>query len=525
MRSLLRRSFVFVHRWLGAALSVVLTLWFVSGIVMMYWSYPAVSIGDRLLRAPTLRAADVKFSAEQVFDGPLEQQPADVTLTSFDGRPAYLGGGRLVYADTATPQLAVDDALLDRAAAAWSGQPLVLAAKQSVEAVDQWTLSSSLRNLRPLYKYSWPDGQQVYVHGGSGEVVQYTTTASRFWAYLGAIPHWLYIPALRTQDAGWLRFMMWSALLGVVTAVLGIAVAAWMYSPRKRYQYAGQPSSIPYRGWKRWHTVIGLAVGVIATTWSFSGLMSLEPFNLEQRLTDLTAPAPQERDADSMQAFIRMADILRGGRLPFSAYAAKSPAAAIASVPDFEVKELEYASIDGTAIYVLMNARGETRIVPIQGSPFAGFDGPAIIQRLRAAAGGVATELQVLDRYDAYYRDRRGALPLPVIKIQMRDSVGSRYYVDPKTATIVGSHSGREWVRRWLYQGLHSLDFPWLYNHRPLWDIVVITLLLGGTALCVTSLVLTWRVVARKAAALVAARIGHPADQLVLDVEGARPRT
>ena len=63
---------------------------------------------------------------------------------------------------------------------------------------------------------------------------------------------------------------------------------------------------------------------------------------------------------------------------------------------------------------------------------------------------------------------------------------------------MVGSYSARDWVNRWLYHGLHSLDFPWLYNYRPLWDIVVITLMLGGTAICVTSLVLTWRVLARK---------------------------
>ena len=49
-------------------------------------------------------------------------------------------------------------------------------------------------------------------------------------------------------------------------------------------------------------------------------------------------------------------------------------------------------------------------------------------------------------------------------------------------------------MSRWLYHGLHSLDFPWLYNYRPLWDIVVITFMLGGTALCVTSLILAWRV-------------------------------
>ncbi len=55
-------------------------------------------------------------------------------------------------------------------------------------------------------------------------------------------------------------------------------------------------------------------------------------------------------------------------------------------------------------------------------------------------------------------------------------------------------------MSRWLYHGLHSLDFPWLYNYRPAWDIVVITFMVGGTALCVTSLMLAWRVLGRKLA-------------------------
>ncbi len=48
---------------------------------------------------------------------------------------------------------------------------------------------------------------------------------------------------------------------------------------------------------------------------------------------------------------------------------------------------------------------------------------------------------------------------------------------------------------------MHSLDFPFLYKYRPLWDIVVITLMLGGVAVCLTSLVLGWRVLQRKVAA------------------------
>ena len=99
----------------------------------------------------------------------------------------------------------------------------------------------------------------------------------------------------------------------------------------------------------------------------------------------------------------------------------------------------------------------------------------------------------------------------------MNDAVRTRYYINPKTARVVDSYSQEGWVSRWLYHGLHSLDFPWLYKYRPLWDIVVITLMLGGTALCVTSLVLTWRVVARTAMAAIRARFTPPNEDLSLE--------
>jgi hypothetical protein len=101
----------------------------------------------------------------------------------------------------------------------------------------------------------------------------------------------------------------------------------------------------------------------------------------------------------------------------------------------------------------------------------------------------------LLDRYDRYYLSRTRQRPLPVLLVRVNDAEQSRYYIDPKTARVVYSYSAKTWMSRWLYHGLHSLDFPWLYDHRPLWDIVVITFMLGGTALCVTSLILAWRVI------------------------------
>jgi len=100
-------------------------------------------------------------------------------------------------------------------------------------------------------------------------------------------------------------------------------------------------------------------------------------------------------------------------------------------------------------------------------------------------------------RYEAYYMDRQHRNPLPVIFVQLSDKERSIYYIDPKTARIVQSYNSRARWNRWLYHGLHSMDLPWLYNHRPIWDIVVLIFLLGGTALCITSLLLAWSVLRR----------------------------
>jgi hypothetical protein len=46
---------------------------------------------------------------------------------------------------------------------------------------------------------------------------------------------------------------------------------------------------------------------------------------------------------------------------------------------------------------------------------------------------------------------------------------------------------------RWGYYGLHGLDFTFLYSKRPLWDILMLTLVSGVVVLSVTTLVPAWR--------------------------------
>src|SRR5262249_44328168 len=170
---MVRRAAIFVHRWLGVALCLLFLLWFPSGIVMMYWDFPTVSPASRLERSPALDPAAIRVSPAEAADKAGLDSPGQVRLNTFDGRPVYrfrssASGEAIVYADTGEEQLEFPRDMVDRIASAWSGQTAASADVRPVEDVDQWTLQSRLQDLQPLWKYTWPDGQQVYVSQATG---------------------------------------------------------------------------------------------------------------------------------------------------------------------------------------------------------------------------------------------------------------------------------------------------------------------------------------------------------------------
>jgi hypothetical protein len=485
-----KRSLIFIHRWLGVALCLLFLLWFVSGIGIMYFPMPSVQPAARLERLPVLDSSKIVVSPGEAA-AKFGIDPDELRLTSFDGRPVYrIGGsdGPVVYADTGEEQGEVPIELVNRVAAAWTGQPVANASVQEVIEVDQWTLQTRLGELGPVFKYSWPNGEQVYVSQATGDVVQYTTRASRIGAYIGPIPHWLYFTPLRKHGLQWSRIVIWSSGIGTIAAILGVIVGLWMYSPSRKYRYAGAPTSIPYRGQKRWHTVFGLVFGIATITYAFSGMLSMDPF------PSFNDRRNQARGSDEPD--VRGA--LRGTVDPAS-FDRKHPRQALEQLGPLPVKEVELTTFAGEAFYLARLADGDTRVVPMDGEPRTGFDQMEIVRVVSAAAGGRMTT-RMLSKYDRYYLDRTRTRPLPVVLAEGTNGERTRYYIDPKTARVVQTYNSSNWVNRWLYNGLHSLNFPWLYEYRPLWDIVVITLMLGGTALSVTSLVLAWRVLGRKLA-------------------------
>jgi hypothetical protein len=231
---------IFCHRWLGVAWCLLFALWFTSGIVMMYWSFPEVEAADRLARSPALEASRIQVSPQDAYASLRLPDPSEqAQLSMFNGRPVYrFRSGRqqpVVYADDGQPRTETSRELGEQIAAAWTGQPVSAEKFEgSMTEVDQWTVGGPGRALWPLLKYSWPDGEEVYVSTVSGDVVQYTTRGSRLAAYFGAIPHWLYFTPLRRNGVLWRKVVLWASGVGIVVSLLGILVGIWMYSPRKR---------------------------------------------------------------------------------------------------------------------------------------------------------------------------------------------------------------------------------------------------------------------------------------------------
>ena len=80
-----------------------------------------------------------------------------------------------------------------------------------------------------------------------------------------------------------------------------------------------------------------------------------------------------------------------------------------------------------------------------------------------------------------------------MLRVKFDDPESTWLYVDPQMSRLVGRAHRRERLQRWIYRGFHSLDFNFWYYNRPLWDIGVIVLSLGGTLLSIIGIVIGWK--------------------------------
>ena len=75
----------------------------------------------------------------------------------------------------------------------------------------------------------------------------------------------------------------------------------------------------------------------------------------------------------------------------------------------------------------------------------------------------------------------------------LNDAENTHYYLDPTTGALLARvDTNRRW-RRWLFDAIHRLDFAAWVRVRPAWDIILIALMLGGSAVSATGVYLAVR--------------------------------
>lgn len=499
-----KRWLYLVHRWLGVLLCAFFAMWFLSGVVMMYVGYPKLTQAERLAHLPPLRSATL--GTEPMLEPADALARAGLTGPLQDLRLAVASGGRAVYlvvpaapAGDAVPRPrrapapAVIDALtgerLQRvdaehalaSARAFAQEPGARIAHLGTIDEDAFTHSRALDVHRPLHRLHLGNsaGTVVYVSGTTGEVVRDAPLQERAWNYAGAWIHWLYPFRGNVFNGYWTDIVNWLSIAGIVLTLTGIVVGVLRWRFQGRYKTG---SRTPYRGFMmRWHHVFGLVFALITFTWIFSGLMSMNPWKIFD-----SGAAPLRQQA------------MNGGPLVLPPQAAAVQALLSGVSPN--TRELRWVQSAGHPLVLAYSPTGAPALLDATTAAPHQWPPGAVAEAAARLLPHAVVRTETLTAYDLHYYDRAthtmtggGDKPLPALRLVFDDPHATWVHIDPHTGAVLGRTDSYRRTSRWLFSMLHSWDWLPLLERRPLWDIVLIVLSLGGAVLSATGVVIGLR--------------------------------
>ena len=523
----IKRWILLGHRWLGIGTCLLFFLWFLSGMVMMYVGHPKLTWQERLEHLPPLEASQPLLSPADAFrQAGIHGTVTDLRLANARaGQPVYIAqvrpdskpapdaprpephlvaldartGALLPPTDPATA-LASAQAYLEQGepshpssssappassprqpsatAQGAPGKPLY----QGITAEDAHTHSKAMDLHRPLHKVLLPDADQtlLYISGTTGEVVRDAPRLERGFNYLGAWLHWLYL--FRDTAIDWTELIIWLSVIGIVSVISGFlsGIIRWRFS--RPYRSGSRSPFAP--GALRWHHILGLVFALTTCTWIFSGLMSMNPWDIFEA-DDSIIDARRISSPDIQPS-----------------HATATPQALLARTTT-PVRELQWHTL-----------LGKTRVKGIRTHdvPPGNADQPLLLsartgkpyplepERLRSALftlqPGYPPRIDILRQDDFYYYSRaehtmgggRKPHPLPIWRVRYDDPNQTWLHIDPTTGQVLNEMDSYQRAERWLFALLHSWDWLPLLRNRPLWDIVMLVLAAGGLALSATGI-------------------------------------
>ncbi|MCI4592081.1 PepSY domain-containing protein [Sphingobium sp. BYY-5] len=472
----MKRWLYIFHRWTGIVLCLFFAIWFLSGLVMLYVSFPSFRASERVATAAPIDWRQVRVGPDQALATLGEAEfPNEMRLGMTGGEPVYRfvmkDGRRAISARSGREIQAVDARRAGAIASVLVGAPV-----QSIDPVDhdQWVVTRAYKAMAPFWRVRLADRAttDIYVSQRTGEVVQNTTAHERFWNWLGAVPHWIYFEALRLFQEPWRQTVLWISGVAMFGAVAGFWIGVLRVRLNRRYK-SGSVS--PYRGWMKWHHVVGLLGGLFLVGWVFSGWLSMSPWGGLRDKGQADVPRLYAR-AQPVFPAIDPAIFLRRGH---------------------DAREIRFAYLGGLPIITIWGPQPAELLDGRNGRPII-LDQPRILAMARNAMPGARlVGVERLEQPDRYWYStgdpRDDSRPLPILRLKFVDPARTWLHIDPATGALLGQLGAGGRSYRWLFNALHSLDLPWLLIWPVMRHVLIWFLSIAGVAISVSGMVIGWR--------------------------------
>lgn len=460
-----------VHAFLGALLSLLFLIWFLSGFMMMFTSFPR--LGGKDAKHKTEINGEGLPSLEKILSClPEGEQLSSFRLTTIEDKPVLdlktPNAHYLLSADSLLKPIEskVSDEWIISYAERWSSYPIM--GIDTLRTLDAWTPYSSLKKKLPIYRfrYSDPEKTYLYISSKSGEPLQTCTKTQRLKASLGTIPHMLYFWQLRQNRDLWLLIVSILAGLGAIMTLTGLIVGVQVYV--QKYKRSGQLRSPYKKKAYKWHHIFGTIFGFFVMMFALSGMMSLNdlPEWMVKQHNPHLKNEIRKKDKLEIQSFLASdyRDLMKLKN----------------------VQEITFQQFGQTPYFIIIHSgeasqyrlSSDGKITPL-------FFSEDEVKKRIARHLDSTIEIELMQEYDNYYCSTSGKSELPIYRIKANDPDKSIIYVSPTTGyTRYYNTSGR--VKKWIYPAFHSLRFKFFANHPTFRMVLMMILVLGGSIVSAT---------------------------------------
>lgn len=459
-------------------------MWFVSGLVLIYYPFPGVATEQVYENMDVLPDSLPPVEALLSRSGTSDKNLKNLEVSQFQGQTLLTkqvkDGKSVVCIDSSQSVNSITAETLEAIAQKWVG--ISPSRIDTLNEREIWIMYSRYDKEMPIYKMYFDDdgNHQLYVSSKTGEVLQFTDRSQRFWAWVGAIPHKLYIPALRKNTDTWISTLTVLATVAFIAAFSGMYIG--VYAMYRRYKSKHKLGSPYKKWWHKWHHLTGLVFGVFLITFAFSGAMAMQ--KIPQWIIKTHG---DYRVSDSK---------LRGKSLSIDKYKLdyrklKDHYPQIKSIKWIYFQGIPiYNVVDGNNTFSIDASSNEVRELDLSYAQIA-----EAIENLYGR--DIKYSVSLIDEYEEYYMSRKRNLPLPVYKVTVDNEDESLFYIDPSTGNFKYLNRTTK-AKKWIFSGLHYLNIKVLIDKPILWTILIWVLCLGGGFVSLSGIYLGFKYTVRR---------------------------